>query len=342
MSVLDVAPGRRPGDRGELARVAAAALAARTDDPTLGADLGWFGLGWPEEHGGYGSTGDLAVVVEAIGAAGAASAAGWTAGVAAPLLARAADPPADLLGRLAEGARLAVAATPPGETVVDGDRGRLSVTQLALGGDDGAAGLLLPIVIEGEPAVTVVPTGAPGVTMREVAGTDPTRVLTRWELFDVVVEDCLAVVRGPDLVDEWLTRVGLVAALDAVGLARTALTRTVAYAKERHQFGRAIGSFQAYKHRCADLLVELKLAQSLAFRAAEDLEAGHRTMALAAATMAPAAARSICVDAVQLHGGIGFTWEAGLHALLKRAEVDQLVAEAGGLTAERLLCSAGS
>ncbi|HEY6509859.1 MAG TPA: acyl-CoA dehydrogenase family protein, partial [Vicinamibacterales bacterium] len=123
------------------------------------------------------------------------------------------------------------------------------------------------------------------------------------------------------------------------GAARRALDRTLAYSVAREQFGRPIGSFQAYKHRCASAFVELKLAQSLAFRAADEIDTDP-AQALAAGLYSTSAAVRVCGEAIQLHGGIGFSWEAGLHALLKRARMDQLLAKGGAATARALLAAA--
>ncbi|MYW28423.1 acyl-CoA dehydrogenase family protein, partial [Streptomyces sp. SID2119] len=98
------------------------------------------------------------------------------------------------------------------------------------------------------------------------------------------------------------------------------LARTVAYVKEREQFGRAIGSFQAVKHRLADLYVRVEAARSAAYHAAWDPAAGPLALA-----QALEAARTVAGEAVQLHGGIGFTWEHEAHLYVKRAAGDELL-----------------
>jgi alkylation response protein AidB-like acyl-CoA dehydrogenase len=118
-------------------------------------------------------------------------------------------------------------------------------------------------------------------------------------------------------------RSGALLACEAVGVTQRALDLTVEYVKQREQFGRVIGSYQAIAHRVADIYVQLELARSLAYWAAWTVEAEDE-----AATVAVAAARSAaseaalfgCEAAIQAHGGIGFTWEHPLHRFYKRAQ----------------------
>ena len=121
-------------------------------------------------------------------------------------------------------------------------------------------------------------------------------------------------------------RGALAVALDSVGLAGAALDATVGYAAERHQFGRPIGSFQAVKHACANVAVELTISRRLVVDAVEQVVAGAPD-ADVAVSMAKAHAAETAVaatgTALQLHGGIGYTWEHGLHVLLKRAALNR-------------------
>ena len=119
---------------------------------------------------------------------------------------------------------------------------------------------------------------------------------------------------------------GALLAAEQVGVARRMLDATVAYAKERLQFGRAIGSFQAVKHRCADMLVALEHARSTAYHAAwavadPSLDDPVLAVAIAQATCSQACYR-VAADAIQMHGGIGFTWEHPAHLYYKRAVAD--------------------
>ena len=99
----------------------------------------------------------------------------------------------------------------------------------------------------------------------------------------------------------------------------------VDYARERQQFGRQIGAYQGVSHRCADMLRETESARSTAYWAAWAADAEPETLPLAAAmakALASDAGWNVTASALQVHGGIGFTWEHDLHFLLKRAKVD--------------------
>ena len=121
-------------------------------------------------------------------------------------------------------------------------------------------------------------------------------------------------------------RAAVAVACDALGLSRAMLDATVAYASVRHQFGRPIGSFQAVKHACADMLVQVTVARRLVDAAVRGI-AGRDADASVAASMAKsyacAGAVEIAGKAMQLHGGLGYTWESGIHVYLKRATLNR-------------------
>ncbi len=112
---------------------------------------------------------------------------------------------------------------------------------------------------------------------------------------------------------------------ELVGVCERALEMTVEYVKDRRQFGVPVGSFQAVSHRCAQMLLDTEKARSTAAFAAWTADADPERLAEAAA-MAKAAAsdagREVTAGAIQMHGGIGFTWEADVHWLYKRAQLD--------------------
>ncbi|WP_344521900.1 acyl-CoA dehydrogenase family protein, partial [Streptomyces rectiviolaceus] len=116
-----------------------------------------------------------------------------------------------------------------------------------------------------------------------------------------------------------------VLAAEAVGAADRALGRTVEYVKQREQFGRAIGSFQAVKHRLADVYVQVQAARSAAYYAAWAAGADSERVGGLALAQALDALRTAASEAVQLHGGIGFTWEHEAHLYFKRASSDELL-----------------
>jgi len=273
--------------------------------------LGWFGLGLPEAAGGagYGLAEEMLLFVEL----GRALAPGpWLGTVlAARALADAAGF-RDVLAEVLAGTR-PVAVVDDAGNALGGD-GRLAGASDAVADADAARALL----VLGRDAVRWVAADAGGVTLTPAASIDPTRRLARVR-FDAATGEPLPVDAG------MLRRVARVlVAAEAVGIAERTLEASVAYAKVRQQFGRPIGSFQAVKHRCADMAVRAEVARSLTAYAAVALRDGdadanrHVHEAKALATDAALANAS---DNVQNHGGMGFTWEADAHLYLKRAWV---------------------
>lgn len=168
--------------------------------------------------------------------------------------------------------------------------------------------------------------GVPGLKMAPVTGMD---LGTRWitlELDRVPVDRQTVVGRpgeaGP-LLAALLRRGAVAAAAEMLGAARRCLDMSVAYAKVREQFGQPIGAFQAIKHKCAEMLVEVEQAHAAVYYAAWALDAEAEDAPLAA-SVAKAyvgeAARRVAGEAIQVHGGIGFTWEYDLHLYVKRVK----------------------
>ncbi|HEX9775823.1 MAG TPA: acyl-CoA dehydrogenase family protein [Actinomycetota bacterium] len=132
---------------------------------------------------------------------------------------------------------------------------------------------------------------------------------------------------GWPVVEAGLLRAAVLLAAEAVGVCERVLELSVAYAKEREQFGRPIGSFQAISHRCADMLLSTETARSHVYYAAWALEEGATDQRLAAATAKAAAAEAAHVvpnGGIQVHGGIGFTWEHDMHLYYRRAKFCEL------------------
>jgi acyl-CoA dehydrogenase len=130
----------------------------------------------------------------------------------------------------------------------------------------------------------------------------------------------------------------LAVAADSVGVASRALAMAVDWAVERHQFGRAIGSFQAISHRCADMLVALEGARSQVLAAAEvDAEESDVLVNLAAAAALDAGVR-VTEAALQIHGGVGFTWEHPIHLLLRRAQANSVLVGRADALRDRAAC----
>jgi alkylation response protein AidB-like acyl-CoA dehydrogenase len=152
----------------------------------------------------------------------------------------------------------------------------------------------------------------------KVAAIDPTRSAARVSAADGAGEQLEDGCPG-------LGRALVAVSSELVGVSERALEMTVAYVKDRKQFGVPVGAFEAVSHRCAQMLLETEQARSLAAFAAWSADADPDSLAEAAA-MAKAAAsqagREVTAGAIQMHGGIGFTWEADVHWLFKRAQLD--------------------
>lgn len=170
--------------------------------------------------------------------------------------------------------------------------------------------------------------GSAGVTRIRLTSLDETRSQARIQLRDVEAELLGEEDESSDVAGA-LASVGdsaaAVLAAEAVGAADRVLERTVEYVKQREQFGRAIGSFQAVKHRLADLYVQVQAARSAAYYAAWATGAGEERVGGLALAQALEALRITSSEAVQLHGGIGFTWEHEAHLYFKRAAGDELL-----------------
>ena len=186
--------------------------------------------------------------------------------------------------------------------------------------------LLIPAVAPEGLTVFLVEPSARGLGLSPVAGMD---LATRWvhvrlDQVPVAPDAVLGTVGAGGVLLGGLLRRGAVgAAAEMLGAARRCLDMSVAYAKVREQFGQPIGSFQAIRHKCAEMLLEVENSHSATYYAAWALDARAEDQELAA-SVAKAyvgdAARKVCGDSIQVHGGIGFTWEYDLHLYFKRAK----------------------
>lgn len=294
----------------ELRAVARDVLSRGTPDWRRLVDAGWTGLEVGEDQGGSGASFvETAIVLEELGRAAADTRYLGSALAIGVLITLAPDRSRDdLLDRLAAGATASVATgfTSDGHAVT----GRARFVPDA----DGADHLLL---VTGDSVVL-----ATGVAVDSQPVVDETRRLATVSADGAPVTQSWPLTGGGRAA---LQRAAVAIACDSLGLAEAMLARTVDYAGVRHQFGRPIGSFQAVKHACADMLVQVAVARQLVTAAAADLAAGRD--AAASTAMAKSYATSMAVDvvgkALQLHGGIGYTWESGVHVYLKRATLNR-------------------
>ena len=166
----------------------------------------------------------------------------------------------------------------------------------------------------------------PGVAVEPVALLDGTRKVATLRLADVAVSQRALLPGGWPALARVLDRAKVALCAEMIGGAERVLELSVAYAKTRAQFGQPIGSFQAIQHKCADMLVALEAAKSATYAAAWALQEneadGPVTAAMAKAITSDAFAK-IAGDGIQIHGGVGFTWEQDLHLYYKRAKVSE-------------------
>ena len=331
--------------------LAAAGAGAGPDWQQLAA-ADWLGLEVAADFGGAGATfAEVAVIAEELGRAAALSP--YLSAVVLPAGVLTALQPGDqrdsLLRQIASGSVIAAAvlghgdqpgailagADQPlpfrlepaaGDTLLHGaasfvpgvaEAGRLLVLAAGPGGT--------PVIVSADPAL-------PGLSVTRQPVLDATRSLgaVRADAVPVSPERIWPFAGDPVAALHRLDgRAAAAVACDSLGVSEAMLAGTVAYARVREQFGRPIGSFQAVKHACADMLVQIRVARELVTEAVErvadpDCPPGEASVA---ASMAKAytgdAAVEIAGKAMQLHGGIGYTWESGLHVYLKRAVLNR-------------------
>jgi alkylation response protein AidB-like acyl-CoA dehydrogenase len=282
--------------RSPFAKVREAAETA-TYDPALWAELvelGWPGIAVAEEHGGQGlGAVELAVLAEELGYACAATPFLSTATAAAVIQATGTDEQrARWLPGLAAGELTA----------------GIGTRELAADAADAAVVLVIDDGHGDEVRLIESPETEAFVSI------DPTR------RFATTVAG-----EGEPLGPGAAERIRAAIAAEVVGVCQRALDMTLAYVKDRKQFGVPVGSFQAVSHRCAEMLLHTESARATAYHAAWAADADPLLLGEAAALAAAAAAeggQTVTAGAIQMHGGVGFTWEADVHWLYKRAQLD--------------------
>jgi alkylation response protein AidB-like acyl-CoA dehydrogenase len=308
------------------------------------AELGWTGLIVPEEHGGAGlSMVDMVVVLEEMGRVvmpGPFFASVILGGLAIDLGGNEEQKKRDLPA-LASGERKATLAQVEESgrwdaegialpAAADGAGFRLSGTKLFVHDAHNADLLVVPARSggSGTDGVTlfVIDAKSDGVSMRVLKTMDQTRKLCEVELRNVQVgkEAVLGEVgRGWPLLDRLVDRAKVAMCAEMCGGAQRVLEMSVEYAKVREQFGRPIGSFQAIQHKCANMMVQVESAKSACYYAAwavaNDVPEAHLASCMAKAYCSDAY-RYVAAEGIQIHGGIGFTWEHDMHLYFKRAK----------------------
>jgi alkylation response protein AidB-like acyl-CoA dehydrogenase len=295
------------------------------------AELGLSGVGVPEEAGGAGlGMVEFAIIAEAAGAQVAAIPLLGLATAARAIAAGGSDAQkAEWLPKLISGEVIAACEGMPSFDIVD-----RTISGIV---DPVPHGAVADVFVFVSPqGAWLVPANAAGVSVKAHTTMDQTRPLAKVTLDKVAAEPLADAQAAVAAIHQggWICL-----AAEALGGAQTCLEHTVAYAKERVQFGRAIGSFQAYKHRLADMMVEIEQARSAVYWAACAVDEGSHEAALALHAAKSFAADTFFMCAsnmIQLHGGIGFTWEHDAHLFFKRARSIQTMLGDGNFHREQV------
>jgi len=316
------------------------------------AELGWLGTAIPEEYGGLGLGGDtLAVIAEELGRALAPLPVSSSIYLAAPCVLHAGSEAQrrEWLPALASGERIGTLAAAEGVVGVTDTAGHEArvvagrLTGVKQPVPDGAIAHWAVVTAHDEAGALglyIVDLAGPGVVRESLGCVDPTRPSARVafdaapaERLDGPVDAEAALRRALDEAAVWV-------AFEQVGGADAALALSVDYARIRHAFGRAIGSFQGIKHKLADMYTRNQIARANACCGAWALTADPGELPLAAASArfaASEAAEFAAKETIQTHGGIGATWEADPHLFYRRARVLQGLLDGPAVWRERLV-----
>ena len=316
-----------------------ASAGAGTDDKLWqrAAELGWTGLAVPAEHDGAGQgLVELCLVAEEIGRAAAPGPFTDTALIA---LALARSGQEGLLPALAAG-QLKASWAHHGSVAGSGDGGELVLSGRATAVQAATAADWLLVTVARDEGTCLVLLERARACVEARRTLDETR---RW--YDVIVDGVRVpaadVVTADPAQVQWLTDAAAVlTAADALGVGERLLEMTVGHVKVREQFGSPLGSFQSVKHKVAGMLTTLKGARAATYYAAMALDAGvpgATASASAAKAFTAEGVATLAGEALQAHGGIGFTWEHDLHLYLRRAKVDEMLHGTAAEHYERLV-----
>jgi alkylation response protein AidB-like acyl-CoA dehydrogenase len=299
------------------------------------AELGLFSLLVPEADGGVGlSLVDIALGIEALGAGLAPPIVASTL-IATDLIAHCGtvEQKTRLFSRIASGdLRIAIATLEadrgydPGEVEAVLGGGGVAGTKILVPGGHEADLFLVLVRSDKQPALILIQREARGLSLRPHADIDPSSGLCELILEGAAIaDDALISHKAPsEAVERLFDVAATVYAGMEIGIAARMLDTAVEYAKTRVQFGQPIGAFQAIKHRCADMAVAVEAGRSAAYyafwAASENASDRGRASSMAKAYCGEVS-RDLCNQAIQIHGGMGFTWELGLHRFLRRAKV---------------------
>ena len=298
------------------------------------AELGWLGVAIPEEYGGagYGYL-ELTMIAGEIGRALAPIPFGSTGYLSADAITREGSDDqkkqyltgiasGDLIGTLATGEKAGTLTEKSIDTVFA--KGKLSGTKLPVPDGD-AADFAIVLAKEGKGlSLVIVDLNAKGVKRARLDSLDATRPHAKLEFSNAPAERLGAAGAGWSITQDVLTRAAVLMAFEQLGGADRAFQITFDFVMNRFAFGRPIGSFQSLKHRMADLYADRELARSNCYWAAWALENDDEELEVAAASAkisASDAFDNMVVDMIQMHGGVGYTWEYDCHLFYRRAKV---------------------
>ena len=296
------------------------------------AEMGWLGAVIPEEFGGAGfGYLELVLIAEEIGRAVAPIPFTSSVGaVEAILLAGNSEQQADLLSSFADGSRIGTLALAEGRGVVREDNiqtsyrnGTVSGTKVAV--SDGTIANTAVVAARSESGVSlaVVNLDGPGVARNEAVSIDPTRQCAQLTFENAEAQLLGEEGQGWGILQTVLDRTAAIQAFEQVGGAQRAMEITTEQILGRYAFGRQIASFQAIKHRMAELYAAIELARSNAYYAAWALANDADDLGIAAATARVSASDAFNLSSqemIQMHGGVGFTWEYDCHMFYRRAQ----------------------
>ncbi|MER5182438.1 acyl-CoA dehydrogenase family protein [Streptomyces sp. NPDC002896] len=309
----------------------------------MATELGLQGLAVPEEYGGSGfGYADLGVVFEEAGRALLCAPYFATVALAAEALLRCDDEQArrDLLPGIASGESVATLALTEDSGRWDEPGIRLTARETAGGWrltgvktyvPDGHLADLLLVAARTPSGISLfaVEADVPGLTRTPLPTLDQTRKQARVEFTDAPARLLGGEGAAWPVIERTLATASVLLAAEQVGGAAAALDTAVEYARIRVQYGRPIGSFQGIKHKCADMLVEIESARSAAYGGLWALDAGDEIEIAVAAALSQAfcseAFTKVAGDNIQVHGGIGFTWEHPAHLYFKRAKSSEVL-----------------
>ena len=314
------------------------------------AEQGWLGAAIPEEHGGLGlGYLELCVIAEELGRAVApipfASTVYFLA--EAVMLAGSTAQQADILPKIAAGELIGALATSEGPGLLSPSTvkaavagGKLSGTKIPVTDGDIANVCLVLAKENGQPGLYLVDLAGAGVTREAVKTLDPTRDAARLVFKDAPAQRLGEAGDGFSLLEQINDRAAILLAFEQCGGADKCLEMAKAYALERYAFGRVIASYQAIKHKLADIYVKNELARSNAYYGAWALNTNAPELPVAASAARIAGCEAFWFaskENIQTHGGIGFTWEMDCHLLYRRSRQLSLVAGAPRVWKERLV-----